>query len=283
MADDKITLEDALTLAAGGTITPTDPTPPTDPVPPTTDPVPPEGDPVPPEGDPVPPEADPVPPVTDPVPPDPKKSNPMKELREKMASEKSAREKIENTLKKFTSGDYDLKIKDFKNEQGEIDYDAFNRAMEDIDIEKKAKDKGISPEVQAEIERIDKEKIELQKQRLQISMDRALTNLQQEMGLKEGDVNNFFKDAMAVKKNPYQWIAQGGDLKELYRSIYYDRLVEARVKEAIIAEKVKWEAAAAKAGKTPAPNPALPKPPTPNPTDGITLAEALAQAAAKKR
>jgi len=129
------------------------------------------------------------------------KPNPMKEIRDKYAAEKAAKEKVEALVQRYTAGTYEFKLKEFMKE-GKMDYEALAKAMDQSDTKIKADAKGITPEVQAEIERIDREKVEIQKQRLQISMDRALTNLQQNMNIKGSEVNNFFKDAMSVKKNP---------------------------------------------------------------------------------
>jgi len=212
------------------------------------------------------------------------KPNPMKEIRDKYNTEKTAREKIEGIVTKFTDGNYEFKLKDFKTEDGKVDYDAVSKAMEDADIKAEAEKKGISPEVQAEIERIEKERTELEKEKLRVSMDRALTTMQQDMGLKTTDINNFFKDALALQKNPYRWLAQGGDLKDLYRNIYYDRLVKEQVDKAIAEARTKWEAEATKATKVPAANPAQAKPQAPaGSTTGISMEQLLTEAAAKKR
>ena len=299
MADEinKVTLEDLLTQAAGGqpapkpapTPTPT-PTPAPTPAPaptpvPTPDPTPTPAPAPTPTADPVPtpdPEADTAPADLTKKPGE--KPNPMKEVRDKYNAERASREKIEGIVAKLADGDYAFKLKDFKKEDGKIDYDAVANAMNDADIKAKAEKKGISPEVQAEIERIEKEKTELEKQKLQVAMDRALTNMQQDMNLKGVDVNNFFKDAMALQKNPYRWLAQGGDLKDLYRNIYWDKLVKEQVDIAVNAAKVKWDEDVKKATKIPAPNPALPKPPAPTPgAGGITLDALLTEAASRKR
>ena len=285
----KVSLEELLTQAAGGTppaTPPVDPvppvTPPADPVPPTTpaDPVPPVAPTVP--ADPVDPAAnpaDPVPPV-DPVPPK-DKPNPVKELREKYNTEKTAREKIDATIQRLTDGTYDLKLKDFKNEAGKVDYDALAKAMDAADTKVKAEQKGIPPEVQAEVERIEREKIELNKQKLQVSMDRALNELQLDLGIKQPEINNFFKDSMAVKKNPYQWIAQGGTLKDLYRIIYWDKLVDSKSTAAVAAAKAQWEADAQRSQRAPVANPAPTKPQAGVKPDGLSLEAMLTEAAAK--
>ena len=146
--------------------------------------------------------------VEEPVAEEPKKKttekpNPMKEVRDKLSQEQKEKQKISGAVKRFTTGSYDFKLKDFVVD-GEVDYDALNAKMDEIDLKVKAEGRGISPEIQAEIDRIEKEKLELEKDKLRVGMDRALTELQLERGLKTADVNNFFKDALAVKKNPYQ-------------------------------------------------------------------------------
>jgi hypothetical protein len=210
-----------------------------------------------------------------------KKVNPMKEVREKYTTEKLTREKIETAISRYSNGDYGFKLKDFNNE-GKIDYDAFIAAMDQADTKVKAESKGITPEVQAEIERIEKEKIELNKQRLQISMDRALTNLQQNMGVKSAEVNNFFKDAMSQKKNPYQWLAQGGDLQDLYILVYRDKLLKREIDTAVEAAKSKWQEEQTRQTKVPAANPAKPVTTESKNTNGPSLQDLLAQAVNKK-
>lgn len=292
-------LEDLLVQAAGGT-PPTPPTPPTpagatppaDEVPPTSTPAgdsetpqpnTPAGE-TPPTGETPPAPAVETPPANEDEEGKGKgKPNPMKEVREKYNQEKSTREKISNAIERFTEGTYTFVLKDFKVD-GKVDYDSFIKAMDEADLKVKAEAKGIAPEVQAEIERIEKEKVELNKQRLQVAMDRALTNMQQELGLKSADVNNFFKDAMAVKKNPYQWLAQGGDLHDLYRNIYWDKLIKEKTDAAVAAAKTTWEADLARGKQAPVKNPAQANPPSPaNPSNGISMEQLLIEAANKHK
>lgn len=206
--------------------------------------------------------------------PETKKPNPMKEVRDRLAVEQKAKERIERTVQRFTEGAYNFKIRDFKTEDGKIDYDALNEAMDNADLKVKAESKGISPEVQAEIERIEKEKIELQRERLRVSMDRAITNMQTDLGLKNDEIASFFKDSMALQKNPYQWLAQGGTLKDLYYLVYRETLMKNEVAKAVEEAKAKWEAATNK--KAPISNPATPTTST-NPTS-VTLEELLKKA-----
>lgn len=208
---------------------------------------------------------------TEPKQPETKKPNPMKEVRDRLNSEQKAKERLEKTVQRFTDGDYKFKIRDFRTEDGKIDYDALSKAMDDADLKVKAEEKGISPEVQAEIERIEKEKIELQRERLRVSMDRAIAGMQTAMNLKNEDINAFFKDSMAVQKNPYQWLAQGGTLNDLYYLIYREKLMKTEIDKAVEEAKAKWEAATSK--KAPTTNPAAPT--TSTRTSGLSLDELL--------
>jgi hypothetical protein len=289
MPEGKLSLEDALVLAAGGTPNPNQPDPnqPDPNQPDSNQPDPNQPDPN--QPDPNQPDSN----QPDPKQPDPnqpattgkneeQKPNPMKELRDKYNAEKTTREKIDSAIQRFTEGDYDFKLKDFKTEDGKVDYDAVIKAMDAADIKAKAESRGISPEVQAEIERIEKEKVELQKQRLQVAMDKALTNMQLDLKITSADINNFFKDALAANKNPYAWLAQGGSLHDLYNIIYNDRLVQAKIEAAVNAARAKWEEEARIQKKVPAPNPAQPTQPQPQNPNGISLEQLLTEAASKK-
>ena len=280
----KLSLEQMLTQAAGGPAVP-DPIPVATPTP--ADPVP--ADPVP-AADPT--KADPVP-AAAPTPADPTKAdptkadptkdkaNPVRELREKYNTEKTTRERVENAIDRYTSGSYDFKLKEFVTE-GKMDYEAFIKAMDAADTKSKAETRGITPELQAEIERIDKEKIELERQKLQVAMDRALTDLQVTRGLKGADINTFFKDSMANKKNPYQWLAQGGTLDDLYTIVYRDTIIKSEIEKAVAESKAKWDAETQRLKAVPTPNPANPaKAPGATGGSGLSL-EALLEAAAKK-
>jgi hypothetical protein len=225
-------------------------------------------------------------PVSDSTPKtDPKskpKPNPIKEIRDRYNIEKSTREKIDNAIQRFTNGDYSFKLKDFVVE-GKMDYDALITAMDDADLKAKAESRGINPEVQAEIERIEREKIELEKQKLQVAMDRALTELQLEMNIRGAEINNFFKDAMAVNKNPYRWLAQGGNLLDLYSIIYKDKLLKAEIDKAVAEAKAKWEEEHARQTRIPTPNPAPGAKPREKNPNGLSLEDLLAEAAARKK
>lgn len=208
-------------------------------------------------------------------PKDPKKTpaakpNPMKEVRDQLNAEKAIREKTTKAIQRLADGDYDFKLKDFKNEEGVVDYDLLISSMDEVDVKAEAQSKGISPEVQAEINRIEKEKVELQKQQLQVQMDRALITLQQEMGVKSDQINTFFADAMAKKYNPYMWLAQGGNLQDLYVTVYRDQLLKRETDKAVAAARAVWEADARKTTNVPAANPAAPaKPQAQVAKDGI--------------
>lgn len=188
--------------------------------------------------------------------PEEKKPNPIKEVRDRLNVEQKAKERIEKAIQRFTDGDYKFKIRDFRTEDGKVDYDALTAAMDEADLKVKAESRGISPEVQAEIERIEKEKIELQRERLKVSMDRAIANMQTNMNLKGDDINNFFKDSMAMQKNPYAWLAQGGSLPDLYYLVYRERIMKEEINKAVEEAKIKWEASNTK--KPPVSNPAAP-------------------------
>lgn len=238
--NDKINLDAILTEASGGEPAPVDPTP--------VDPTPVEV-----EEEPV---ENPKEPAGDPKEPEVKKPNPMKEVRDRLNAEQKAKERMEKTVQRFTDGDYKFRIRDFRTEDGKVDYEALSNAMDDADLKAKAESRGISPEVQAEIERIEREKVELQRERLKVSMDKALATMQVDMNLKGDDINNFFKDSMALKKNPYQWLAQGGTLSDLYYLVYRDRLMKDEINRAVEEAKAKWESSTSK--KPPISNPAAP-------------------------
>lgn len=278
--NDKLSLEQVLSQAAGNP----DPIP--DPVPTPVVPTPVVPTPVVPAPAPAPTPApvvpDPIPTPGDPTDPTDPKPNPIKDLREKYNSEKTVREKNENAIKKFTEGDYTFKLKEYLVD-GKVDYDGLAKAMETADVKAKAETRGISPEVQQEIERIDKEKIELEKQKLQVSMDRALTNMQIDLGIKGTDINNFFKDSMELKKNPYQWIAQGGDLRDLYNLVYREKLIKTQVDKSIAEARIAWDAEAKLQNKVPVANPAQPTIPSAINTNGLSLESLLEEAAKNKR
>ena len=237
--NDKLNLDAILTEASGGEPAPVDPAP-VDPAPAPVEPEP----------------AEEPTPAEDTKEPEVKKPNPMKEVRDRLNVTQKDKERIEKAIQRFTDGDYKFRIRDFRTEDGKVDYDALSQAMDDADLKTKAESRGISPEVQAEIERIEKEKVELQREKLRVSMDRAIASMQTNMGLKNDEINNFFKDSMALKKNPYQWLAQGGSLSDLYYLVYRDTLMKNEINKAVEEAKAKWESSNAK--KAPTTNPAAP-------------------------
>lgn len=216
-------------------------------------------------------------PAAEPEDPNKNKKNPMKEVRDRLTQEQKARERVEKTIQRFTEGDYKFKIRDFKTEDGKVDYEALQKAMDEADMKVRAESKGVSPEIQAEIERIEQEKLELRKERLRVQMDRELSNMQVEMQLNKEDINLFFKDALAVNRNPYQWLAQGGNLNDLYFLIYKDKLIQSQVDKEVAAAREKWDADSKK--KAPTSNPAAPSPSVPK--DGMSLESLLTNAIKK--
>ena len=207
------------------------------------------------------------------------KKNPVKELRDRLNQEQRTLKRINETIRRLTTGNYNVTLKDF-TEDGEVDYEALSAYMDEQDIKAKAEQRGISPEVQAEIDRIEREKLELEKEKLRVGMDRALTELQIERNLKAADVNTFFKDALAVKKNPYSWIASGGTLDDLYHIVYREQIIAEQVKQAVEAERAKWDAQLNRTGKKPTPNPATPKDTAI--TGELTMEQLLAEAAKRQ-
>ena len=212
------------------------------------------------------PEAKPTEPATP-------KSNPMKEVRDRLNQEQKAKERIDSAINRFAAGDYAFKIKDFKTEDGKVDYEAFIKAMDEADLKARSAERGISPEVQAEIERIEREKKELQKDRMRVAMDRALASLQTSRQLSNSDINKFFNDSMALNKNPYTWLAQGGTLDDLYYLVYRETITQSAIDKAVEEAKALWSNPAV---VTPTPNPAAPATSSKDPK--ISVASLLKQA-----
>lgn len=187
--------------------------------------------------------------------PEPAK-NPMKELRDRFNVEQKEKSKIVNATQRFIDGNYEFKLRDFRDANGNVDYDALIKAMDEADVNKVAAEKGIKPEVQAEIDRIENEKKELAKERMRVAMDRALADLQTSMNLQANDINQFFKDSMALSKNPYTWLSQGGTLSELYYLVYREKITQDAINKAVEEAKTEWESK--KAPIPPSSNPAKP-------------------------
>ena len=88
---------------------------------------------------------------------------------------------------------------------------------------------------------------------------------------------------MTLKKNPYQWLAQGGSLQDLYYLIYKDTMVKKQVDMAVATARAKWEDEMRRQSKIPAANPAKPTQTTGvNPT-GISMEALLEEAARRNR
>lgn len=199
------------------------------------------------------------------------KKNPMKEVRDRLTKETRDKERIEKAIQRFTDGDYKFNIRDFKVD-GKVDYDALIKAMDDADLNVRANNRGMTPEIQAEVERIEREKQELQKERLKNAMNRAVANMQTDMQLKSEEVNKFFSDAVSANKNPYQWLAQGGSLEDLYYLIYKENVIKMAVDKAVADAQAKWT----KEHNTvpPASNPA----PASTPKGSVSLTDLLSRA-----
>lgn len=196
--------------------------------------------------------------------PNNKNKNPIKEVRDRLNQEQKARTKIENAIQRWSEGNYKCSLKQFKDENNKVDYDAFIKAMDEEDTKSRADKNNRTPELQAELDRIEKEKIELERSRLRANMDRSLADLQVSMSLTRADINTFFVDAMAKKKNPYAWLAQGGSLEDLYYVIYRDKIIEREVTK--------------RAGTPPTPNPVpTPAPVPPNKNPGIPAGDPAKQ------
>jgi hypothetical protein len=211
------------------------------------------------------------------------KPNPMKELRDKANAATRLQEKIDTAINRMSDGDYDFRIKDFKGENGKVDYDAMIKAMDEADVKARAETRGLSPELQAEIEKYEKEKKEVEIAKARVQMDRQLNNFQMEQQLSPEDLNSFISDAMKVGINPLSIAALDKTakgttaLKLLYQAVYTDRIVQAAVDKALAdAETARAEAEAARTGQ-PKANPAAPNNNKTNKTDskGIALDDFL--------
>lgn len=234
--DEKLTLED-LQAELGGAEDPKPATPPAT-EPPATEPSAEEPSAEPQKGN------DPVP--TEPTKTEPKKTepkrddgnNPMKDLRDRYNAAEQTRKKIDEVVNRFADGEYDFKVKDFKTEDGKIDYDALIEAMDDADIKARATEKGVSPELQKELERYEKEKQEMNKEKLRVRFDRQVTNFQLENNLPEEKIDKFFNDAIKAGINPYSIAAIDNTskgttaLNMLYKAVYHDELVRQAAEDA---------------------------------------------------
>lgn len=224
-------------------------------------------------GEPAPdPEVDPITKAEDktkakPGEPAPKKGtagNPMKELRDKANAATRAQEKIEGAITRLSGGDYDLRLKDFKTEDGKVDYDALIAAMDEVDVKKRAEGRGISPELQAEIEKYEREKKEVEIAKARVQMDRQLNNFQMEQKLSPEDLNTFISDTMKIGINPLSIAALDRTakgtmaLKMLYKAVYSDRIIQEAVTKALEEAETKRQADATAQKGQPKANPGAP-------------------------
>ena len=190
--------------------------------------------------------------------------NPMKELRDKANAAAKAQQKIDDAINRLSDGEYDFKLKDFKNENGKVDYDALIEAMDAEDVKKRAESRGLSPEMQAEIEKYEREKKAVEIEKARVQMDRQLNNFQMEQQLSPDDLNNFIADAMKLGINPLSIAALDKStkgtvaLKMLYKAVYTDKIVQEAVTKALADAEAKREADAAAKGNQPKTNPANP-------------------------
>jgi hypothetical protein len=88
---------------------------------------------------------------------------------------------------------------------------------------------------------------------------------------------------MSVKKNPYQWLAQGGDLQDLYILVYRDKLLKQQIDNAVGQAKTKWEEERARQTKVPVANPAQSTQPKPINNNGVSLTDLLTEAGSRKK
>lgn len=188
--------------------------------------------------------------------------NPMKELRDKASAAEKAQVKIDTAINRLSDGDYAFKLRDFKNEEGKIDYDKLIEAMDEADVKKRAESRGLTPEMQAEIEKYEREKKEVEIAKARVQMDRQLNNFQMEQQLSPEDLNLFISDSMKVGINPLSIAALDKTskgttaLKLLYKAVYSDRLVKDAVTKALAEAEAKREADVAAKGGQPKSNPA---------------------------
>ena len=217
----------------------------------------------PPAGDDVTPPADTAEPKKKAAPKKPE-VNPMKELRDKANAATKAQEKIDGAINRLSDGDYNFKLKDFKNEQGKVDYDALIQAMDDEDVKKRAESRGLTPELQAEIEKYEREKRAVEIEKARVQMDRQLNNFQMEQQLSPEDLNTFISDAMKIGINPLSIAALDKTskgttaLKLLYQAVYTEKIVKDATEKAVEDARAKWEADASAKGTQPKANPAQP-------------------------
>lgn len=210
-------------------------------------------------------------------------SNPMKELRDKANAATRTQEKIDTAINRLSDGEYNFKLKDFKNEQGRVDYDALIKAMDEADVKKRAESRGLSPEMQAELEKYEREKRDVEIAKARVQMDRQLNNFQMEQQLSPEALNTFISDAMKLGINPLSIAALDKTtkgttaLKMLYKAVYTDKIVQDAVDKALAEAEAKRQAALEAKGAQPKANPANPNNSKTTKTDskGLALDEFL--------
>ena len=170
--------------------------------------------------------------------------------------------KIDTAINRLSDGEYAFKLRDFKNEEGKVDYDKLIEAMDEADVKKRAESRGLTPEMQAEIEKYEREKKEVEIAKARVQMDRQLNNFQMEQQLSPEDLNLFISDAMKIGINPLSIAALDKTskgttaLKLLYKAVYSDRLMKDAVTKALAEAEAKREADVAAKGGQPKSNPA---------------------------
>lgn len=196
--------------------------------------------------------------------PEKDKPNPMRELRDKANTAARAQEKIDEAINRMSDGEYDFKLKDFKGENGKIDYDKLIEAMDAADVKARAESKGLSPELQAEIEKYEREKKEVEVAKARVQMDRQLNNFQMEQQLNSDELNNFISDAMTLGINPLSIAALDKTsrgttaLQLLYKAVYIDKITKTAVDTALAEAETKRQASLDAQNSKPKSNPAAP-------------------------
>lgn len=211
------------------------------------------------------------------------KENPIASLRKAKELAEKEKNKIEAVLNRLTEGDYSFKLKDFKNDQGKIDYDKLSAEMDAADVKKRAETRGLTPEMQAEIEKYEQEKKAIEREKLRIDMDRKLNSFQAEMNMTAEQLNLFISEAAKLGINPLSIAALDKTskgtvaLKYLHTAINHEKLVKAAVDKAVAEARAKWEADLAATANQPKGNPAKPNASQTNQPDakGLALDEFL--------
>lgn len=240
----------------------------------------------PPEETATPPEETPTPPEeteTPPKKPKGKSGGDIAALRKAKDAAEKERSKIANAMEKFTEGEYKFSLKDFRTEEGKVDYDALITAMNEADVAKRAETRGLTPEMQAEIERYEQEKIQIQRDRMRIDMERKINSFQAEMGMTSEEVNLFISEAAKLGINPLSVAALDktskgtAALRYLHTAINHDKILKEAVDKAVAEERAKWEVDTVAKRNQPKGNPANPNTNKTDPKDptGIALDDFL--------